>query len=75
MEILRFCGGILSEDGVEDFYWDTQFSSYEECEEWCVNRGLTHIYDNIEDRFYRIGCSNICLGCKFEKECKKRMRF
>lgn len=53
MEILRYCGGILTEEN-EDFYWDIEFSSYEECEEWSINRGLTHIYDSIEDRVYKI---------------------
>nr|DAT25169.1 MAG TPA: hypothetical protein [Caudoviricetes sp.] len=56
--IKRYCAGILTEDKEgrrEEFYWDTQFASYEECEQWGMEHGLTHIYDDIEDRFYKIG--------------------
>lgn len=53
MTILRYCAGILADD-IEDFYWDTQFSSYEECEQWAIEHELTHIYDDIEDIFYKI---------------------
>lgn len=52
--IKRYCAGILTDDQ-QDFYWDTQFASYEECEQWGAEHGQTHIYDDIEDRFYKIG--------------------
>ena len=41
-------------EDVEDFFWDTQFSSFEECQEWGLNHDCTHIYDDIEDRFYKM---------------------
>lgn len=53
MCIRRYCAGILTENE-EDFYWDIQFETYEECIQWAINRGLTHIYDNITDKFFPI---------------------
>lgn len=53
MGIKRYCAGIMLED-FDDFYWDTQFESYEECELWGMEHDCTHIYDDIEDKFYKI---------------------
>lgn len=54
MEIKRYCAGVLTDD-VEDFYWDTLFVTFEEAVQWGINHECTHIYDDIEDRFYKIG--------------------
>lgn len=53
----RFSAGTISK-GEEDFYYDTQFISEEEAEEWALNRGLTHIYDSQTGKYRRIGGKN-----------------
>lgn len=53
MEIKRYCAGTLTDEN-EDFYWDTLFSSIEDCEEWAINHNCTHIYDNVSNKFFKI---------------------
>lgn len=51
--IKRYCAGNLI-DGSEDFYWDTRFTSIEECIEWAINHNCSYVYDEIEDKFMPI---------------------
>lgn len=49
----RYCAGILTQES-EDFYWDTQFSSVDECIEWALSHECTHFYDSVTDTFTKI---------------------
>ena len=53
----RFSAGTFA-DGVEDFYYDVQFSTEEEAEQWAISRDLTHIYDSETGKYRRIGGKN-----------------
>ena len=50
----RYSVGIITDDGTEDFYWDTQFESKEEAIEWAINHECTHIYDIMSNTFEQI---------------------
>lgn len=52
--MLRFSAGRIEEDGTQDFYWDTQFETREEAEEWGINHDCTHIYDTVTGTFESI---------------------
>lgn len=43
-EIYGFCAGVLT-DEIEDFYYDTTFTTFEEACEWGINHDCTHVYD------------------------------
>ena len=49
----KFCAGVLN-DGIEDFYYDTRFKSFEEAYAWGLEHNCTHIYDNERDMFIKI---------------------
>lgn len=50
----RYSAGTITEDGGEDFYWDTQFETKEEAEEWGRNHGCTYTYDTATGTFEEI---------------------
>ena len=55
----RYTAGTMDSD---NFYYDTQFSSTEQAEEWGRNRNLTHIYDRLTGKYRKIGNKNWTKG-------------
>ena len=50
----RYSAGRIEIDGTEDFYWDTQFESIEECIDWGINHDCTHVFDTESNTFIEI---------------------
>ena len=45
-----YCAGTLTSTE-EDFYYDTQFTSYEECVLWAIEHNCTHVYNTETEKF------------------------
>ena len=48
-----YCAGTLT-CTEEDFYYDTQFTSYEECVLWAYEHNCTHVYNTETEEFILI---------------------
>ena len=52
-----YCAGTLTSTE-EDFYYDTQFTSYEECVLWANEHDCTHVYNTETEKFILISSTS-----------------